>query len=90
MDGLALKLVCPSSDGMLDRIVLFPYGRLAFMEIKASGEKLRPLQLMRHGMLWRLGIKVNVLDDDRQIGGILDKECTDHFTKFHCFSLWMV
>ena len=71
--GLALKLVCPGFDGMPDRIVLLPYGRLAFVEVKAPGEKPRPLQLARHGLLRRLGFNVYVLDREEQIGGILDE-----------------
>ena len=73
MGGLALKLVCPGFDGMPDRIVLLPYGRLAFVEVKAPGEKPRPLQLARHGLLRRLGFNVYVLDREEQIGGILDE-----------------
>jgi hypothetical protein len=52
--------------------VLLPPGRIAFVEVKRHGEKPRPLQVARHGMLRRLGFKVYVLDDEAQIGGILD------------------
>ena len=70
--GLALKFVSPGFDGMPDRIVLFPKGRLAFVEVKAPGKKPRPLQIKRHEMLRRLGFKVYVLDNAEQIGGIID------------------
>lgn len=70
-DGLALKLACPGFDGMPDRIVLLPGGHIAFVEVKAPGCKPRPLQLARHGMLRRLGFKVYVLDDERQIERIV-------------------
>ena len=73
MEGIAPKLVCPGFDGMPDRIVLLPGGHIGFVEVKAPGEKPRPLQLVRHGLLRRLGFKVYVLDDERQIGGILDE-----------------
>lgn len=43
------------------------------VEIKAPGEKPRPLQLSRHRMLRSLGFQVYVLDDPAQIGGILDE-----------------
>ena len=66
------KLVCPGFDGMPDRMVLLPYGRLCFVEVKAPGKKPRPLQTARHEMLTRLGFKVYVLDALEQIGGILD------------------
>lgn len=70
--GIALKLLCPGYDGMPDRIVLLPGGRIAFVEVKAPGCKPRPLQVSRHEMLRKLGFKVYVLDDERQIGGIID------------------
>ncbi len=72
MGGIAPKFVSPGFDGMPDRIVLLPYGVMAFVEVKAPGKKPRPLQVSRHGMLRRLGFKVYILDDMDQIGGILD------------------
>lgn len=70
--GICLKLVCPGFDGMPDRMVLLPYGRLGFVEVKAPGKKPRPLQTARHQMLERLGFEVYVLDRPEQIGGILN------------------
>ena len=70
--GICPKLVCPGFDGMPDRIVLLPHGRMGFVEVKAPGEKPRPLQTARHRLLQRLGFKVYVLDAPEQIGGILD------------------
>ncbi|TCS77620.1 VRR-NUC domain-containing protein [Pectinatus cerevisiiphilus] len=70
--GIALKFTSPGFDGMPDRVLLFPDGRLCFVEVKAPGKKPRPLQLARHKLLRRLGFKVYVLDAAEQIGGILD------------------
>ncbi len=70
--GIAPKFTSPGFDGMPDRIVLLPGGRMAFVEVKAHGEKPRPLQLARHKSLRGLGFKVFVLDDEQQIGGLLD------------------
>lgn len=70
--GIALKFVSPGFDGMPDRLLLMPSGRMAFVEVKAPGKKPRALQVARHGLLERLGFKVYVLDDEQQIGGILD------------------
>lgn len=72
-DGLALKFMSPGFDGMPDRIVLMPGGRMAFVEVKAPGKVPRPLQTARHKLLKRLGFRVFVLDDPAQIGGILDE-----------------
>lgn len=71
--GIAPKLVCPGFDGMPDRLVLLPRGKIGFVEVKAPGKEPRPLQVARHGLLRRLGFKVYVLDDPEQIGGILDE-----------------
>lgn len=69
--GIAPKLVSPGFDGMPDRMVLMPGGCIAFVEVKAPGEKPRPLQLSRHRLLRRLGFRVYVLDDAEQIETIL-------------------
>ena len=71
--GLAVKFVSPGLDGMPDRLALLPGGRMAFVEVKAPGKKPRPLQEARHRLLRRLGFKVYVLDDEGQIGGIMDE-----------------
>lgn len=73
MGGIALKFISPAFDGMPDRLVLLPKGKLAFVEVKSPNKSPRPLQIARHGMLQRLGFKVYVLDNKEQIGGILDE-----------------
>jgi hypothetical protein len=69
--GVAPKLVCPGFDGMPDRLVLLPNGRVSFVEVKAPGEKLRPIQESRRRLLQRLGFRVFVLDGEEQIPAIL-------------------
>lgn len=71
--GIAPKLVSPGFDGMPDRLVLLPGGKIRFVEVKAPGKEPRPLQVARHGLLRRLGFKVYILDAPEQIGGILDE-----------------
>ena len=71
--GLALKFTSPGFDGVPDRIALLPGGKMAFVEVKAEGKKPRPLQLARHRQLRQLGFKVYVLDDESQIGGMIDE-----------------
>ena len=71
--GICPKFTSPGFDGMPDRIVLMPNGKMAFVEVKALGEKPRPLQLARHGMLKRLGFKVYVLDSMEQIETIIQE-----------------
>ena len=69
--GICPKWVSPGYDGVPDRIVLLPGGKIGFVEVKAPGEKPRPLQLARHNLLRQLGFKVYILDGTDQIGGIL-------------------
>jgi hypothetical protein len=71
--GLAVKFVSPGFNGMPDRLILLPGGKIAFVEVKSHGMKPHPLQIRRHGMLRRLGFLVYVLDDEEQIGGILSE-----------------
>ena len=73
MGGMAPKFVSPGIDGMPDRIVLLPMGRIAFVECKATGKKMRPLQNKRMKQLEALGFLVYCLDDVEQIGGILSE-----------------
>ena len=72
-DGLAPKFVSPGFDGVPDRIVLLPHGRIAFIELKAKGRKMRPLQVRRKRQLKSLGFSVYCIDSPEQIGGILDE-----------------
>lgn len=71
--GICWKFVSPGTAGVPDRIILMPKGVIAFVEVKASGESPRKLQLARHRILRRLGFKTFVLDNTEQIGGILDE-----------------
>ncbi len=71
--GICPKFTSPGFDGMPDRLVLMPGGRFAFVEVKALGQKPRPLQEARHKLLHYLGFRVYILDDESKIGGILDE-----------------
>ena len=71
--GIAPKLICPGFDGMPDRLLLLPEGKLAFIEVKAPGKSPRALQAARHKLLRDLGFKVYMLDGMQQIGVILDE-----------------
>ena len=59
--GWALKLVSPGNDGVPDRLVLLPGGRVIFVELKTDTGTLSPLQEFVHGRLRRLGMDVRVL-----------------------------
>ena len=74
--GLALKFVSPGFNGVPDRLLLFMDGKVAFCEVKAPGQKPRPLQVRRMEQLWELGFKVFVVDGVEQIGGVIDEICS--------------
>lgn len=73
MGGMAVKFVSPGLDGVPDRIVLLPDKKMAFVELKVPGKKLRPLQEKRKRQLEALGFPVYVIDRAEQIGGVLDE-----------------
>lgn len=76
--GLCPKWVSPGWDGVPDRMILFPGGRMAFVEVKRPGEKPRPLQVHRHGQLRALGFTVYVLDNEKQIPEIIREVLEDN------------
>jgi len=71
--GMAAKFVSPGLDGVPDRLVLLPGGRCGFVELKAPGKKLRPLQEKRKKQLEALGFPVYCIDGIEQIGGVLNE-----------------
>lgn len=71
--GLAPKFVSPGLDGVPDRLILLPGGHLAFAELKAPGQRPRPLQQRLIGQLRQLGFRVYIIDNMNQIGGVLDE-----------------
>jgi hypothetical protein len=71
--GMALKFVSPGLDGVPDRLVLMPCAKMCFVELKATGKKMRLLQEKRKRQLEALGFLVYCIDDVEQIGGMLDE-----------------
>ena len=72
MGGIAFKFTAPGINGVPDRLVLLPYGKLAFIELKAPGKDMRTLQVRRKRQLEQLGFSVYCIDSAEQIGGVLD------------------
>jgi len=62
LGGWAVKFTSPGLAGVPDRIVLFPGGRMTFVEMKAPGQALRPLQQKRKVQLETLGFSVIKID----------------------------
>lgn len=60
--GIAYKWVSPGNNGVPDRIVALPGGRIVFVELKAPGRKPTPLQRVQQDRLRALGCDVRVVD----------------------------
>ena len=71
--GLALKFVSPNFNGVPDRLVLMPFGKMAFVELKAPKKKMRALQIKRKRQLESLGFSVYCVDDIGMIGDVIDE-----------------
>jgi len=71
--GLAVKFVSPGLDGVPDRLVLLPGGKIAFVELKATGKSMHPLQQKRAKQLVGLGFRVYCIDRNEMIGRVLDE-----------------
>ena len=66
--GMCLKWVCPGWSGVPDRIVLLPYGRIAFVELKRpEGGKTSRLQQWWAKKLIDLGFHYWQLDDEEDL-----------------------
>lgn len=61
--GVAIKFVSPSLTGVPDRIVILPKGKICFVEIKAPRRKPSKLQRYVLRKLYRLGVRVAVVDN---------------------------
>ena len=69
--GLAPKFFIPGLNGVPDRIILLPEGHMAFVELKAPGKKMRPLQMRRKKQLEHLGYQVYCIDEIEKIGDVI-------------------
>jgi hypothetical protein len=70
--GKAYKFESPGNDGVPDRIVIFPGNRIYFVELKAPGKKLRPLQQKRINELHKLGCNASMLDSKERVDIFLE------------------
>ena len=70
--GVAYKLNSLTANGLPDRLVLFPMGKTVFVELKAPGKQMRPLQVKRRYQLEKLGFPVLCVDRFSQIRAVID------------------
>ena len=69
--GICPKLTSPGTAGMPDRLIILPGGHIGFVELKAPGQKPRPLQVHRHQQLRQLGATVHTIDHPNQIPEVI-------------------
>ncbi|MEG0460514.1 VRR-NUC domain-containing protein [Gordonibacter sp.] len=62
LGAMVLKFVSPGTSGVPDRIVLFPDGTHAFVELKAPGKRPRLLQQRVFARFERMGHLVYTID----------------------------
>ena len=70
--GEQRKFVSPGRKGVPDRIVGFPGGIFAFVELKAPDEEPRPDQLREHKRWEKLGFRVYVVDSKAGVDVVID------------------
>jgi len=71
--GMAPKWTSPGNRGVPDRLVILPNGRTIFVEMKAPGKPLEPLQRKWAKTLRGLGHKVYKIDSDADIDRFIDE-----------------
>ena len=71
--GMAFKFVSPGMDGVPDRIVILPGSIIAFIELKAPGKEMRPLQEKRAEQIADMGFPVFCINSMEGVSEVLDE-----------------
>ncbi len=72
LGGLSIKMIATYFSGLPDRLCLLPGGRCFFIELKTTGEKPTPIQLLVHRKLAALGFPVLIIDSSEKIKQFID------------------
>lgn len=70
--GIALKFVCPGTNGAPDRLILMPDEKIHFVETKSNRGTASPLQKAFHRMLEMYGHQVHVVKTNEQLNTFLN------------------
>lgn len=70
--GMCIKLLCDNLLGLPDRMVLMPHSKIAFVELKTTGQKPRRIQVFMHKKLRALGFRVEVIDTTEGVNNFID------------------
>jgi hypothetical protein len=71
--GLCIKLLTNQFIGLPDRLILIPEHRIAFAELKSTGQKPRKIQVIVHNKIRALGFKVYVIDTIQGVHKLLNE-----------------
>ena len=70
--GMCIKLFCNHILGLPDRMCLFPGGKIAFIELKTTGEKPKRIQVFMHDKIRKLGFQVLVIDSTKKVSEFIN------------------
>lgn len=71
LHGLCIKFVSPGLRGVPDRIVLLPWKRLYFVELKSETGELSKLQILLHSIFVAIGWPVYVISNNAELEDFL-------------------
>ena len=72
--GRCIKLHSISEEGLPDRMVLLPGGKIFFCELKRRGGLLSPMQRLQHKRFRSLGQRVHIPFSKEEVDQILKEE----------------
>ena len=81
LGGMCMKWVSPGRRGVHDRIIMMPFGWVYFVEVKADGEYLDPLQEEFHKRCDELQAPHFLIDSDESLNNFIWKIKTDQFIR---------
>lgn len=70
--GMCIKLLCNHILGLPDRMCLLPGGKIAFIELKTTGEKPKRIQVFMHDKIRKLGFQVLVIDSTKKVSEFIN------------------
>ena len=71
LGGKALKFSSPYETGYPDRLILMPGGRTYWAEMKTTGKKATPKQLLRQKELREMGYIAEIIDSEETLKNFL-------------------
>lgn len=81
LGGLCWKFTSPGTAGVPDRIVILPWGKVVFVELKAPYGKLRPIQVVAKRVLEERNANYECLCSKDEIDLFILKEKREHYAE---------